>query len=238
MTVILTNSTHSAEALLRASKHWQARQHAEAKEPLQKTPTACTIAISREAGALGSSIGQEVATRLGWQLYDQELLNRIGEEMGLRASLLQSIDEQGKNWVRDLFEGFRGHVRPAEHRFVQRLIEMIGSLARHGECVIVGRGSALVLPAETTLRVRLIAPRPFRVATIQQAKGLSPEEAAHWVDTTDRERAAFSKDFFHKDATDPALYDLLPNVSRFTVNQCAGMIIEALRHLEENRRQS
>jgi cytidylate kinase len=230
-----TNGPHLTEALLRAAQHWQTSQRTQAEGRGRATPP-CTIAISREAGALGSTIGKEVATRLGWQLYDQELLNRIGAEMGLRASLLQSVDEHGINWVRDLVEGFRLGPTVSADSYVRHLVEVVGALARHGECVIVGRGAPHILPAESTLRVRLLAPRAFRIGVAQRMRGVSAEEAARWVDETDRERMKFVKQYFHKDGDDPALYDLLLNVSRFTVNQCASLIIEALRHLEDTRR--
>jgi len=232
------NKAEPTEALLRAAHHRQTDpSHATSTRP-PLTPPACTIAISREAGALGSSIGQEVAQRLRWKLYDQELLARIGQEMGLRTSLLESVDEQGTNWVRDVLEGFRFSPGVFDVSYVRHLIQVVGSLAQHGECVIVGRGAPHILPAESTLRVRLVAPRPFRIDVIQRTRGLSAAEAARWVDTTDRDRLTFVKQHFLKDVDDPGQYDLMLNVSRFTIAQCAGLIIDALRHLEESRRRS
>src|SRR5262245_26440873 len=223
------------EALLRASSHWRARQEADASAS-SALPTACTITISREAGALGSTIGQELANRLKWQLYDQNLLERIGAEMGLRASLLDSVDERRANWLGELLEGFQSRPGPMTPRFVHHLVEMILSLAAHGECVIVGRAAGHVLPPESTLRVRLVAPREFRVGVIQKARGTSAEAAARWIDDTDRERSGFVKAHFNRDTTDPTLYDLVLNVSRFSVPQATGLIIAALRDLEQNRR--
>ena len=229
------HAPHQAEALLLASTHWRNRQQANAEAP-SPVPTACTIAISREAGALGSSVGQELATRLGWQLYDQELLQRIGAEMGLRASLLASVDEHRTNWVRELVDGFATHKTISSSSYVHHLIEMLLSLASHGECIIVGRGAPHVLPQESTLRVRLVAPRAFRISAIQKMRGLPADQAARWVDTADQERASFVKANFHKDLANPDLYDLIVNVARFPVPQVAGLIIAALRDLEQNRR--
>jgi cytidylate kinase len=234
--LMLTPSSHLTEALLRASAHWQERHAAETQGRPGPGPSACTIAISREAGALGSSVGREVSARLGWQLYDQELLHRIGEEMGLRASLLQSVDETRANWLRDFLVGLTHEKSVSDISYVRHLIEVLLSLAAHGECVIVGRGAPHLLPADSTLRVRLVAPRPFRVGVIQKARGWSAEEAARWIDATDRERAHFVKAHFRKDPADPEQYDLIVNTGRFSVNQSAGLIIDALRNLEEARR--
>jgi cytidylate kinase len=109
---------------------------------------------------------------------------------------------------------------------------MLLSLAAHGECVIVGRGAAQVLPAETTLRVRLVAPEEKRVEAIEQRFGISNEEAARWVEKTDAERIRFVRDHFHKDPADPRNYDLVLNSLRFSVDECADLILEALHRLQ------
>ena len=71
---------HLGEALARAQHQWQARFRAAAMERREDgglVPAAVTIAIAREEGADGTAIGQRVAERLGWQVYDHELLHRI-----------------------------------------------------------------------------------------------------------------------------------------------------------------
>ena len=60
----------------------------------------------------GSSVGQELATRLGWRLYDQELLDQLAAEMGLQPSLLNGVDERPMSWVRDLLESFSTQPAP------------------------------------------------------------------------------------------------------------------------------
>jgi cytidylate kinase len=73
---------------------------------------------------------------------------------------------------------------------------------------------------------------PDRIRATQARLGLSREEAARWVDRTDAERSRFVKDHFHKEPSDPRLYDLVLNVSRFTPAECATLIIAALRCLQ------
>lgn len=60
--------------------------------------------------------------------------------------------------------------------------------------VIVGRGGAQILPAATTLRVRVVAPIAERVKVVQQRLGVSVEEAARQVAKIDMERTRFVKD--------------------------------------------
>lgn len=223
---------HAVEAVLKTNSHH--RLHTRPDVP-SGAETVRTIAISREAGALGSSIGQELANRLGWELYDHELLDQIAQQLGLRPSLLDSLDERPMNWVRELLASFSAQPRVSSAGYTHQLTRVIAALAAHGRCILIGRGAPHLLPAESTLRVRLVAPRAFRIAAIQKAQGVTAAEAERWMDATDSDRIRFIKQWPGKDPTDPGLYDLVLNVSRFTVPQAAGMIAAALRTREQNR---
>ena len=212
------------EALIRANAHWQTQR--------RKPERALSIAISREAGARGSSVAREVGRRLGWTVYDHELLESIAREMKVRASLLESVDEKHKSWLEERVEAFSAIPYVSENAYVLHLIETVLSLGTHGECVIVGRGAAHILPAATTLRVRLIAALDDRAQAMSREWNLSHEEALRRVETTDRERIRFVKDHFHKDAADPGCYDLVLNASRFSVAQCAELVVAALHQLQ------
>jgi cytidylate kinase len=226
------------EALARAQQHWQERRKEAAGGWITETASALTIALSREAGAAGSLVAHELGARLGWPVYHHELLARIAQEMGLRVSLLESIDERRQSWLRESLEAFSSVPSVSESAYVRHLIETILSLGAHGECVIVGRGAAQILPAETTLRVRLVAPVEHRINVISHRFGASRAEAARQIETTDRERDRFIKAHFLKDPTDPRQYDLLLNSSRWTTGEAVDLIIESLRRLERRTNQN
>src|SRR5262249_31954605 len=158
----------------------------------------------------------------------RELLQKIAEEMGLHSRLLESVDERRVHWLRETIEGFSLMPSVNESAYVRRLGKTLVSLASHGECVIVGRGAAQLLPTESTLRVRLVGPLEARVAAARERLGLSLEEAQKWVRTTDQERHNFVREHFHRDPNDSRHYDLVLNSSRFSVAECAELIIEAL----------
>lgn len=232
LTVMIHDSNSLArltEALARAQRHWRERSKETAAEGgINATASAFTIALEREAGVPGTSIAHEVGRRLGWQVYDHELLERIAQEMGLRVSLLESIDERRQSWLRESLEAFASVSSVSESAYVRHLIETILSLGAHGECVIVGRGAVQILPAEATLRVRLVAPLEDRITGLAQRLGIARAEAVRQVEATDRERIRFIKDHFLKDPTDPHQYDLVLNCSRWSVAEAADLIIEAL----------
>jgi cytidylate kinase len=229
-----SQSERLMEALAKVLQHWETSCKAEANQVDRsgRRGGAFTIALSRESGARGTLTAREVGVRLGWTVYDHELLERIAQEMNLRTSLLESVDEKTVSWLQECAEAFALVPSVSGSAYVRHLVQTLLSLAAHGECVIVGRGAAQILPVETTLRVRLVAPVEWRIVAIGQKLGISREEAARQIERTDRERIRFVKDHFHKDATDPREYDLVLNSSRFSVSQCADLIVEALHRLQ------
>ncbi len=219
---MLPLSDHIVDALSRIHRREDSR-HA------TNQPLAVAVAITREAGSGGAEIARAVGAQLGWPVYDRELLVRIAEEKGLDARLLQHLDERYASWLEELFSGFTTQKHPTEGMFLKQLLTILVSLSKVGHCVIVGRGAGHVLPPQTTLHIRVIAPRAVRVARIEQQKGCSKEQAERWVDVTDADRVRFVKEHFHKDPNDALNYDLIVNSGRHSIEGCAALIVQAAR---------
>jgi len=232
-----TSSDRLAEALGRTRKQWEKSLAVEAgpSAPRRPAPLAYTIALSREAGANGRLVARAIGERLVWPVYDRELVEMIAEGMGVRTGLLEGMDEKQANWLRECVEAFASVPSVSHSAYVRHLVETMVTLAARGECVIVGRGAPHVLPPATTLRVRLVGNLPDRVDVIQARRNLSPDDAARWVDKVDRERAGFVRDHFQADPADPKNYDLVLNTSRFSVAECAELVIAALQRLRERK---
>jgi cytidylate kinase len=224
----------------RAFQQWEARRRTGSTstpgEVVSPSPPAFTIALEREAGTGGTAVAKAIGDRLGWLVYDQELLERIAQEMGVRTALLKSVDERIQSWLLETVEAFLSFPAKSEwdplvseSGYIRQLITTVLALGQHGECVIVGRGAAFILPAKTTLRVRLVAPVAERIALLSRQRGLSRQEATREVRKLDRERTTFIRNTFLKDPSDPLHYDQILNAARFSVEGCAEAIIGALR---------
>ena len=140
----------------------------------------------------------------------------------------------GADWLRETVDWLVLGSPVSDQAYFHRLQESLRALAAKGECVIVGRGAVFVLPAETTLRVRLVADRVDRIAQIGREQALSPEAAARHLEESDRQRAAFIRERFGKDTTDPVHYDLVVNLSRWTVDEAADLIVGSLAQLRKH----
>src|SRR5262245_50884098 len=67
--------------------------------PARAVPLGLTITVSREAGARGGSIGRRVGRKLGWQVYDQELLEFMAQDGPTRQTLAEALSPAGAAWV-------------------------------------------------------------------------------------------------------------------------------------------
>jgi hypothetical protein len=235
-------SAHSISQLVEKScRRWEAeRQAAAVRRNLgPPTPRPFTVALAREAGTQGTAVAQEVGRLLGWQVYDHELLELIALDMGLRTTLLESVDEREQSWLLETAQAFLSVPRQGdwgplvtELDYVHHLLKTVLALGVHGECVIVGRGAAFILPVATTLRVRLVGCVRERITAQSQRLGISESAAARQVRTIDRERTDFVQDHFFKNPTDPRNYDVVLNAPRLAAAQSAGLIVEALQRLQ------
>jgi cytidylate kinase len=227
---------HSGRGLAEAIVHANSYRESHEQARLSPDSPALTIAVSRQAGAGGTSIATEVGTRLGWPVYDHALVERIAQEMNLRIKLIESVDERHTSWLVDCAESFSQAPLVSASAYVRHLIQTILSLGAHGSCVIVGRGASQILPPVTTLRVRVVADRADRVRGLSRELGISHEDADYRLDRIERERLRFVQDHFQKDLRDPQQFDLVLNSSCFSYRECADLIIEGLHHLENRVR--
>jgi len=235
-----TAAEHFAEAMARLSKQphpfAHAKDQSQAEQSVAPMGIAFAIACSREAGSGGITVAREVGRRLSWPVYDQELLESLAKELNVDISFLEEYDEGRRgSFLVDTIKAFSAVASVSEATYFRHLVRLLQVLGARGECLIVGRGSSFVLPPETTLRVRIVASRDDRIAFIARERKLSPVEAAHFVDTRDRVRQEFIKDYFHKDRADPQNYDLILNRSRFSVDETADLVIEALQRMQARR---
>lgn len=188
-----------------------------------------SIAVSREAGTRGPAVARLVGERLGWKVYDHELLEIVARELHVRTKLLEDLDERHISWLQECVEAFAAVPAVREGKYVRHLIETMLSLAARGQCVLVGRGSPFVLPPASTLRVRLIAPLEDRIAAVADDQNLPQHEAASFVHRTDRDRSQYVRLHFQRDPAEPQHYDLILNTSQFSLGECADLIVDAAR---------
>lgn len=190
------------------------------------TPITSFVTVSRAPGVVSEGVCRLLGERLGWPVFDRELLQTMAGDDDLRQRVYRSMDERQLSWVEEVA---RSVLQPEfrKNDYFHRLTETVLSLAAQGSAVFVGRGADLILPRDAGLRVRLVAPVPERVAVLVEREGLSGEAAAREILSRDDEQTRFVRGHFRADVGDPARYDLVLNVARFAPEQLAELIVRA-----------
>jgi cytidylate kinase len=196
--------------------------------PTHAVQEKCFLTISREAGAGGSEIAAIVGKRLGWEVFDKNLLDRVAERFHLDRSMLKMVDETRSNWVYDVLGTWMDSTVIPHETYVSQLSRVIQAAARQSNFIIVGRGARFLLPREKVLAVRLVAGEGFRTKRIMQYLELSEADARRFMHEADQGRREFVQRFFHHDITDPHLYDLVINTEGLGMEGAAEEIIAAI----------
>lgn len=187
------------------------------------------VCISRESGAGGATIGRLVAGHLRWRFYDQEIVDTIARRMKMTPEEARVFDELAPTrvqaWALPVLEE---HYAPHE-AYLDHLEKLIDAIGRAGDSVIVGRGAGFVLPRETTLGVRIVAPLAARAERLAERMGVSIRTARRAALDLDRRREKFSKLQLGVDATDPRNYDLVLNSHSLGLDVCAAIILNTIR---------
>lgn len=224
-----TQANRLGASLDRAYRHWKERGVLdEAPHESHARPPRLTIAISRERGAGGGSVARMLAKRMDWPLYDRELLEHIAEKSGVQKDLLSELDEARPAWFSEIIKSFGNEPQMTAAGYAALLHKLLAALYMRGNCIVLGRGAAQILPEDNTLRVRLIAPYEYRVERVAESFP-SRNEAIKHVKQVDRDRALFVKEYFHKDVNNSHDYDLTLDTSRLDLITCCELIERAMR---------
>ncbi len=119
------------------------------------------VAVSREAGADGAAIARMVGERLGWKVYDGNLLDQVAQRYKESRLMLDLVNETESNWVYDVLGTWMDRQIIPHEKYAVQVGRLIQAVARNGSAVFVGRGAQFVLPRPQTFAVRVVAPEAF-----------------------------------------------------------------------------
>jgi cytidylate kinase len=178
------------------------------------------VTVAREYGSGGAAIAAKLARRLGYELLDRALLERVAEAAQIDPGTAADLDERLDPWTarvaRVLWRGGFDVLAPVDedavvdaHRVAALDAKIIREAADLGGCVIVGRGGQCVLSGrEDVFHVFVQAPRRERRLRLRGRLGPDVDLDAA-MEATDGERAAYVKHHFGCDWRSPRLYHLV-----------------------------
>ncbi|MGD9764946.1 MAG: AAA family ATPase [Candidatus Binatia bacterium] len=205
------------------------------------------ICISRTIAAGGEAIGKRVAERLGFSYVDEEVIALASKKTHLdpqmvaqaehRTSILDRLLGAMAVWPTDMptaageFYAPPGSMmtRPVEEELRGLIREAIVEIAARGNAVIVAHAASYALGQQPeVLRVLATASRETRVERLRQS-GASATEAAATVRDSDRERAAYLRNFYEVREELPTHYDVVVNTDNLGIERAVEIILTAAR---------
>jgi cytidylate kinase len=194
------------------------------------------ITVEREYGSGGAVIARELAKRLGWKLWDEELTQEIARVANVDHHAARSCDERVDSVLYRLFKVYaRGSYERAlpvgetrafdTDRMFATMQKVVEDVARRGNCVIVGRGSTYILrDLPDAFHVFIYASVGEKLRRLKGI-GKSEKEARQLIEDIDRDRAAFIRHYFGKEWPWRPLYNVLIN-SKFGDEYVVEMILQ------------
>lgn len=181
------------------------------------------VTISRTLGSGGNDIAHLLSKKIGWPVFDKEIIQVMAADDDTRRRLYESMDERDRGWV----EGFVHTILDRDYQwndYFKKLVETIASIARQGPAVFLGRGADLILPKDAGLRIRVVAPESDRLRVYARRRGLPIEKVQVELARIDKEREEFIRTHFRLDPGRPTQYDLIFNTERITCEEVADLI--------------
>ncbi len=199
------------------------------------------ITISREYGGGGGEIASRLAGRLGWDLIDHAIVERVASEMGTSTQEAEAHDEHTEGIVSRVLNSMQ-YLYPVsmvnappeaflkEEDYCGAVNRIVRAAAARGHVVIVGRASQVILAEQRdVLRVQIIAPFEKRVAYVMQREGVDHHAAETRIHMKDHERARYLQMEYHQKVEDAHLYDIVLNTSLLDLDSAVEIICFTLQ---------
>lgn len=184
------------------------------------------ITISRQLGSLGTTLGREVASRLGYRLVHRELINQAAKRASSPDMALATIDELGLLGI-----------EPDESQqkaYLEAVESVIKGFAQEGDVIIVGRAGQVILQNHPgVFHLRVVAPMETRIQRIVDAHGYTPEAAKAQIEDSDRFRAEYLQHLYNIQWDDPTFYQMIINTGHMEMDTAAEVVCTAVRMLPD-----
>ena len=195
------------------------------------------LTISRTFGCGAREIARELAERLGYSLFEKEIVPILAKKLDRKTEYTLEHD-QLKDMLSSSVIDFassrfaflkKDAINPQE--YTEALRDVFLNFLRQGNVIIVGRGSQFILQDQPgVFHVRLIASMEFRVAHLKEQHFLkqSGRTLIQKIQAEDQRRQRFLKTHFNQTGENPLLYHLTINLSKIPKTRVLKMILQMM----------
>ena len=175
------------------------------------------IALNRELGSGGRTVGRLLAEKLGVPFYDKALINELKKRYHLNTEEIEKLKGSKHQWWRDFINtamymgqgmnevwyyqrmfGQDFHMLTSSEMYeVEK--EILENVAEEDSCVIAGRTAFHIFVNHPNhISIMIQAPMEYRIKRVIEKQGLSREEAEKAIKKVDDMRETYVKRYTGK----------------------------------------
>jgi cytidylate kinase len=204
--------------------------------------TRSVLTISHQYGSGGSRIARELGRRLGWSVWEKEIVRKIASQYKVAEEYVEAKDERVDSFIERMvglfgMGGFEStyEIPPplwlTDAQLARMTRTIIEEVAKEGNAIIVGRGGNLVLANHPrAVHVFLLAPLEVRISRVMQAEGLSHHDAERRISGMDKLRTDYVHTFYHTSWNDLSQYHLVVDSGVWGEDGTTDLLAWALEH--------
>ena len=175
------------------------------------------IAISRQVASLGDEIAESVAKKTGYKFITRHDLEKRIVDLGFPAEKLKKYDEKKP--------GFFASLVKDRDEYLNYLQTAVLEAASEGNCILIGRGSFLILEnLPNLLSLRFIASDTVRMERLMKEFNWTEKQAIQRITESDTNRKGFHKSFFNAEIDDPSHFLMVLNTGVLDVDMASNAI--------------
>lgn len=206
------------------------------KNPKMSSQDHLVICISRTQGSAGNDIGFALADQLKINYYDAEIFQQVlqrleAEKDGVQdAESFTEFDRYSKPPRVGLKEKFRQfnryHGLSKQDAVFFNMSDLICSLARTEDCIIMGRCADVILMNNFIPHISLFITAPFdmRVEYIMGTRNMNLKEATRFLKRMDRQHRKYYEFYANDVWGKPENYDLCINSANYGMQETIDII--------------
>ncbi|MBQ1326839.1 MAG: cytidylate kinase-like family protein [Eubacterium sp.] len=193
-----------------------------------------TIAINREYGSGGRTIGEMIAKELGIHYYDKELVKLAAEDSGINEALFNKALSEFKGTPifslgHDIYDGKVLSPNDKDYTSPENLFacqaKVIRDLSERESCVVVGHGACHALKDRSNVvRVFVHAPDDFLLKQARLRLSMSDKELEKYVEKENKRRSEYFYYYTGEKWDDAHNYDLCLESSKLGFEKCCEII--------------
>ena len=202
------------------------------------------IAINRELGSGGRTIGEKLAARLDVPFYDKALIKALQQKYNLTIEEIENLKGRTHSWWADFKRvmgiGYSNNISQyynvsytnepdllTSDDIYKAEQEILNGMAESESCVIAGRTAFYMFRKHPNhLNILIQAPMEYRIKRIMNKRGITAQEAEKIIDKVDKMRENYVNRYTGTNRYDTRNYDLVFSSAGKTEDQIVDLIME------------